>query len=112
MLAFLLGLPRSIKRLISVAADVFFLNLSLILAYILTQTDGISGMAEVFLSFAITLPITILLFTKLGLYRAVIRYIGQHALGAVLAGIVSSAFILALLFSFFGVHDKGNLIFV
>ncbi|HEY9041997.1 MAG TPA: nucleoside-diphosphate sugar epimerase/dehydratase, partial [Rheinheimera sp.] len=64
------------------------------------------------IAFGITLPITLFIFTKLGLYRAVIRYIGQHALGAVLAGIVSSAFVLALLFGLLKVHDKGSLIFV
>lgn len=112
MLAWLLGLPRSIKRLISVFADVFFLICSLFAAYFLTQHEEHSAIAEIAVSFAITLPVTLFIFTKLGLYRAVIRYIGQHALGAVLAGIVSSAFVLALLFGVLKVTDKGNLIFV
>ncbi len=112
MLAWLLSLPRSIKRLISVFADVFFLISSLFAAYFLTQHDGQSAIPEIALSFAVTLPVTLFIFTKLGLYRAVIRYIGQHALGAVLAGIVSSAFVLALLFGVLKVNDKGNLIFV
>lgn len=112
MLAWLLGLPRAIKRLISVFADIVFLIGSLLAAFMLTQQEPRSNVAEVALAFSITLPITLLIFTKLGLYRAVIRYIGQHALGAVLSGIVSSAFILALLFGVLQVHDKGNLIFV
>ncbi|HEY0924890.1 nucleoside-diphosphate sugar epimerase/dehydratase [Rheinheimera pacifica] len=112
MLAWLLGLPRAIKRLISVIADMFFLISSLFAAYFLTQHQDRTDIPEVALAFAITLPVTLFIFTKLGLYRAVIRYIGQHALGAVLTGIVSSAFVLALLFGLFKVHDKGNLIFV
>lgn len=112
MLAWLLALPRSIKRLISVCADIFFLISSLVAAYILTQHDNSSHIPQITTAFAITLPITLFIFTKLGLYRAVIRYIGQHALGAVLAGIVSSAFVLALLFGLLQVRDKGNLIFV
>ncbi|WP_240222204.1 nucleoside-diphosphate sugar epimerase/dehydratase [Rheinheimera hassiensis] len=112
MLAWLLGLPRAIKRLISVIADMFFLISSLFAAYFLTQHQERTDIPEVALAFAITLPVTLFIFTKLGLYRAVIRYIGQHALGAVLSGIVSSAFVLALLFGLFKVHDKGNLIFV
>lgn len=112
MLAWLLGLPRSVKRLVSVCADMFFLITSLFAAYFLTQYDTHINVPQIALAFAITLPVTLFIFTKLGLYRAVIRYIGQHALGAVLAGIVSSAFVLALLFGVFNVHDKGNLIFV
>ena len=112
MLTWVLGLPRSIKRLLSVFADIGFLVSSLCAAYVLTQQNGVEDIPHIALSFAITLPITLLIFTKLGLYRAVIRYIGQHALGAVLTGIVSSAFVLMLLFSLTGVHDKGNLIFV
>ncbi|MEO3678865.1 nucleoside-diphosphate sugar epimerase/dehydratase [Rheinheimera sp. FR7-31] len=112
MLAWLLGLPRAVKRLISVTADMFFLISSLFAAYFLTQQSQSVDIPQIALAFAITLPVTLFIFTKLGLYRAVIRYIGQHALGAVLSGIVSSAFILALLFGLLQVHDKGNLIFV
>lgn len=112
MLAFLLGLPRYAKRAISVFADVVFLTCSLIGAFFLTQGLQFDHVAGIALAFCIALPLTLLLFAKLGLYRAVIRYIGQHALGAVLAGIVSNAFILMLLFEVFGVKDKGNLIFV
>jgi FlaA1/EpsC-like NDP-sugar epimerase len=112
MLTWILGLPRSVKRILSVCADIGFLVGSLLAAYFLTQQNGQPDIPQIALSFIITLPITLLIFTKLGLYRAVIRYIGQHALGAVLTGIVSSTFVLMLLFSITGVHDKGSLIFV
>ncbi|MDX1538530.1 nucleoside-diphosphate sugar epimerase/dehydratase [Arsukibacterium sp.] len=112
MLGWLLGLPRSVKRLVSVVVDICFLMTSILAAYLLTQHGEQSFVPQIALAFTITLPVTLFIFTKLGLYRAVIRYIGQHALGAVLSGIVSSAIILALLFAFLGVNDKGNLIFV
>jgi FlaA1/EpsC-like NDP-sugar epimerase len=112
MLVWLLGLPRPIKRLISVCADILFLLVSLVAAYLLTQQDSADDVSKIALAFAVTLPVTLFIFTRLGLYRAVIRYIGQHALGTVLSGIVSSAFVLALLFGLLQVHDKGNLIFV
>lgn len=112
MLAYLLGLPRYMKRTISVLADIVFLTCSLVGAFFLTQGTNFEHVPSIILAFCIALPLTILLFTKLGLYRAVIRYIGQHALGAVLAGIVSNALLLAVLFNAFAVEDKGNLIFV
>ncbi|MAD74871.1 MAG: nucleoside-diphosphate sugar epimerase [Rheinheimera sp.] len=112
MFGWLLALPRSIKRLVSVIIDICFLITSIVAAYLLTQHGEPNFVPQIALAFTITLPVTLFIFTKLGLYRAVIRYIGQHALGAVLSGIVSSAVILALLFAFLEVSDKGNLIFV
>lgn len=112
MLAWLLGLPRVAKRAISVLADTFFLSFSLLMAYGLTQTANQIDLTPVLLSFAITLPVTLFVFVRLGLYRAVIRYIDQHALGAVLAGIMASSAFLSLLFYMFDIHDKGNLVFV
>lgn len=112
MLAWLLALPRSVKRIISVVIDTVFLTLSLLLAFVLTQNGNASQFQMMLLAFGVTLPLTLLIFTKLGLYRAVIRYMGQHALGAVLFGIIGSAVILALLFAVLGVHDKTNLVVV
>ena len=66
MLTWMLGLPRSIKRLLSVFADVGFLVSSLFAAYFLTQQNGQADIPQIAISFAITLPITLLVFTKLG----------------------------------------------
>ncbi|MDP5460148.1 nucleoside-diphosphate sugar epimerase/dehydratase [Alishewanella sp. SMS8] len=112
MLAWLLALPRSVKRIISVGIDTFFLVLSLALAYLLTQGQETQQLQPIVLAFVIALPLTLFIFTKLGLYRAVIRYVGQHALGAVLFGIVLSAIALASLFAVMGVHDRTNLVIV
>ncbi|MCB5226051.1 polysaccharide biosynthesis protein [Alishewanella sp. 16-MA] len=112
MLAWLLALPRSAKRIISVAIDTFFLIFSVLFAFILTQDGDTLQLQKILLAFVVTLPITILVFTRLGLYRAVIRYVGQHALGAVLFGIVFSAVLLAGLFALLGVHNRTSLVVV
>lgn len=112
MLAWLLGLPRSVKRGLSVVADVFFLTLSLVLAYFVTLNGSTDNLSPILLSFLCALPFTIFVFIKLGLYRAVIRYIDQHALGAVFTGTVANAVCLAGAFNFLGVEHKTNLIFV
>ncbi|MFN4055634.1 MAG: polysaccharide biosynthesis protein, partial [Alishewanella aestuarii] len=82
------------------------------MSFFLTQNGQISHVSEILLAFLITLPLTLLLFVRLGLYRAVIRYIGQHAISAVLIGIMASAFLLNVLFLLFGVADKTNLVVV
>ncbi|MCF4009304.1 polysaccharide biosynthesis protein [Rheinheimera sp. UJ63] len=112
MFTWLLALPRSVKRLISVSIDTLFLFLSIILAFVLTQNGDVAQLKLIMFAFLVTLPITLVLFTKLGLYRAVIRYVGQHALGAVLFGIVGSAIVLAGLFAVLGVHDRTSLVIV
>jgi len=112
MLAWLLELPRAYKRLISLILDSLFLTLSVVVAYLLTQNGDQASISEITGAFLITLPITLYIFVRLGLYRAVIRYIGQHALGAVLIGICSSAALLGGLFALFDVHEKTNLIIV
>lgn len=112
MLAWLLALPRSAKRMISVAVDTVFLSLSIYLAFLLTQNGGLRELSDIVFAFAITLPLTLLIFTKLGLYRAVIRYVGQHALGAVLFGIVCSAVMLAGFLVFFDGEPHSNLVVV
>lgn len=112
MLEWLLSLPRVAKRAISVVADIFFLALSGITAAYVTQPQPLGTIGLLVPMFLLSVPLTIIAFTKLGLYRAVIRYIGQHALGAVLAGIISNALLLAMLFQLAGIDDKGNLIFV
>lgn len=112
MLAWLLSLPRSVKRLISVCVDTLFLSCSVILAFILTQNGNGSQLQLVIIAFAATLPITLILFTKLGLYRAVLRYMGQHALGAMLLGVIGSCVIFACLFMLLGVEQRTNLIVV
>lgn len=112
MLEWLLSLPRYTKRFISVFADVLFLSGSMVVALNVTQIEPLFGFYQILPLFLLSIPVTLLAFTKLGLYRAVIRYIGQHALGAVLAGIISNALLLAMLFQLAGITDKGNLIFV
>jgi FlaA1/EpsC-like NDP-sugar epimerase len=89
MLEWLLSLPRYAKRFISVMADLVFLSGSMLVALFATQADPVSSLGQTLPIFLLSVPATIIAFTKLGLYRAVVRYIGQHALGAVLAGIIS-----------------------
>lgn len=100
MLEWLLNLPRSIKRMLSVLTDSLLLSVSMFAAIALTQQSDLLYFSEIAIPFGITLSVTLILFIKLGLYRAVIRYMGQHALGVVLLGIIGSAitFVTSMIF--------------
>lgn len=89
------ALERPHKRLVSVISDALFVLFSLWAAFSLRyetlfQFDGPAYWAL----FAVTAMATIFLFARLGLYRAVIRYLSERALITVLTGITGSALIL------------------
>jgi FlaA1/EpsC-like NDP-sugar epimerase len=112
MLDWLLTLPRYAKRFVSIVIDVLFLTIAMAIALLVTQTDPAVTLAQILPIFLMSLPLTIFVFTRLGLYRAVLRYIGLHALWAMLTGVVSNALLLSMLFQLTGIHDKNGLIFV
>jgi len=80
-----------------VSADVFFLPCAVILSVLargdfdLTRLLNSSGLSVI----AITTLISIAVFARLGLYRAVVRFMGRQAFFAVLKGSLLSVFILA-----------------
>lgn len=95
----LLGLPRRYKRMLQVAADVSLVWLSLWLAFLvrLGTEDMISpfgGHAWLFIAAPL---VAIPLFIRFGMYRAVMRYLGNDALIAIAKAVTISALVLSLL---------------
>ncbi|MGF1721702.1 polysaccharide biosynthesis protein [Vibrio kyushuensis] len=91
-LNFLWGLSRFHKRLISIGIDVLFIVVSFHAAY-WTRIGHIQPLDEPSTQYVVlgTLVVTIVAFTKLGLYRAILRYLTFHALAVVSIGTVISA---------------------
>ncbi|WP_369600004.1 nucleoside-diphosphate sugar epimerase/dehydratase [Hahella sp. SMD15-11] len=93
----LFELPRPKKRLISVAADTVLLSLALWMAFTLRLGEVfLPAETGFWLGWLVTLSSSLLVFVRLGLYRAVIRYMGEHVLFTVLAGTTLSAVILSV----------------
>ncbi|WP_250657410.1 polysaccharide biosynthesis protein [Alkalimarinus coralli] len=94
MFDYLLNLPRYQKRIFSVITDTIFILLALWLSICVRLEEfHVPENNLVLLSFGITLTITIAVFVRLGLYRAVIRYLSNHALIAVVSGVSVSALV-------------------
>jgi FlaA1/EpsC-like NDP-sugar epimerase len=94
----LVSLPRRQKRLIQVAVDVVLVWLALWLAFVVRLGDStfiepLGGHAWLF---ALAPVITIPLFIRFGMYRAVMRYFGNDALLAIGKAVTLSALLLAL----------------
>ena len=96
MLNKLLYLPRYQKRLVSMLIDslclpfALWLALSLRLDLIFVPNDT----KILFVAF-ITVFSSVFIFARLGLYRAVIRYMSNHAMLAIIMGVSFSALVLA-----------------
>ena len=102
LLSNLLQLPRAFKRLVSVIADSGALLMALIIAYGLSLQFSISGKALEWFGLYSALTIgSLAVFFKLGLYRAVVRYVSFRALVAVYLGIfISTLWLYALTYLF------------
>ncbi len=82
-----LGLPRNVKRLILLSADLFLLLFSLWASFSLRLGElFLPGGDMVFLFIAVPV-IAVPIFIRFGLYRAIIRYIGFIAMWAVVKAV-------------------------
>lgn len=98
---FIFELSRPQKRVISLFVDIILLTSAFFLAY-WTRLGGIVAFdnSEIWTILLCTIVITLLTFIKLGLYRAVLRYISFKALAMVAGGAFVSSISL-IFFSFF-----------
>ena len=88
----LFQLPRAQKRLIQIAFDAGAIALAFWLAMVLRLEGVGTGITlESWSVLIAVVPVTILVFIRLGLYRAVIRFMAERALRAVAVGVLASA---------------------
>lgn len=96
--AALLGLPRRVKRLLQVTADVVLVSVALWLSFLVRL--GIEEPLQPLLNhpwlFIAAPAIAIPLFIRFGMYRAVMRYFGNDALIAIVKAVSLSSLVLAL----------------
>jgi len=96
-ISYLEALSTRIKQAVLVFVDLILIEFSLWLSFQLKH-DFELGMSNTFIPISLILPvITIYAFIRLGLYRAVMRYVGQKAFGQVLKGVAISIITLFVL---------------
>ena len=89
-------LPRSTKRLISICADSVMIPLALWAALSLKAGQPAFSLAD-WPAYLAVVAISIPIFVRLGLYRAVIRFLGHKAVFAVALAVALSGVFLAIL---------------
>jgi FlaA1/EpsC-like NDP-sugar epimerase len=93
----LVRLSRARKRALMLAADAVFIPAALWSALVL-KNDGLpQGLGASPWLYVAALLASIPIFVRLGLYRAVVRFIGARAIVAVTVGVTGSAVVLALI---------------
>ena len=98
-----LSAPRPVKRLISVTYDALAIVLSFYLAYALRLGRvSIDVDRALLLCLGFTLLVSIVTFIRMGLYRAILRYMTQNAIVTIFTGILISS--LAMTLSAFFLH--------
>ena len=106
--SWLLGLPRSQKRLIQVIADTILVWAALWLAFLVRL--GIDDLANPLLDhgwlFVAAPAIAIPLFIRFGMYRAVMRYFGNDALVTIIKAVSLSSLILGLFVYWYSNHQN------
>ncbi len=112
-LQFLFSLKRSHKRAVSVLIDFVFLTLAFWFAMVvrLDSVESLAAPALWGLVFIMS-PLSIAAFIKLGLYRAVLRYMGLQALSAIFIGVVFSTVCLVTLSYFLGIDIPRTVPFI
>lgn len=94
----ILRIPRYQKRVVSLLSDAFFLPAALWLAFCLRlDILYVPSSFSVIVTFAVTTLLSLVVFMRAGLYRAVIRYMSNQAMFAVFSGVSISALLLILI---------------
>lgn len=93
----LFRLPRAQKRAIQLLADAALITLSYLLAMLLRLDSWVfASDPMVWAVLPAIIPVSLAIFTRLGFYRAVIRYMSMKAVKAILAGVAGSSLTLVV----------------
>jgi FlaA1/EpsC-like NDP-sugar epimerase len=87
MKTLLISLPRIQKQLFAISVDVISIVLSVWIAFSLRLETFHAPVHEEYLLYIIPIFIAIPIFIKLGLYRAIFRYVGQYAIWTVVKAV-------------------------
>lgn len=113
MFYFLISLPRTIKRLISLLLDSTFIILSYFGAFaICYDSHQVFFSKEYLLVLAFSIVITLLVFIYLGLYRAVLRFLTESFLKIAVLGALISAIVILLISYMLGLVVSNTVCFL
>ena len=105
-------LPRTAKRLLMLSADIIMIPLALWSAFSLRLGTVTPDLTLFWWMVPLAPLLSIPIFIKLGLYHAVVRFMGTHAIYAVLKGVTLSTLLLATVVLLSGVQGVPRSVFL
>jgi len=103
-----LGSTRPVKRLVSLTFDSLAIIASILLALDISISDFRVSEISNYSYFISTLILSLIVFTRIGLYRAILRYMGLKAVFTIAGGMSASTIIFALSCYFFDRSINGT----
>jgi FlaA1/EpsC-like NDP-sugar epimerase len=97
-----LGFSRPIKATVMVGADILITMLALWVAFSLRLDEWYIPESKIWILFCISPIVAIPIFIKVGLYRAIIRYIGGRVIWAIFQAVTFHALIFTVVVFLFG----------
>lgn len=104
-------MPRKAKRLLMLSADILMIPLALWSAFCLRLGTFYPDVSAFWWIFPLSPFLSIPIFIRLGLYHAVVRFMGSHAMYAVLKGVTLSTLLLATIVLLSGVKGVPRSVF-
>jgi FlaA1/EpsC-like NDP-sugar epimerase len=98
MILYTIPLSRTLKRLFMMLADTIMLIGALLFSCLLLGQDFFNQQQGFYLALAISTVLSIAVFTRIGLYRMLVLYMGLHSAVALIQGVTLSAALLAAAF--------------
>ncbi len=93
----LLGLPRNIKQMLLLVTDTFVLLCAAVSSYVMRMGDiWRPGSLQELLPATLAVATALIIFSYLGLYKTVVRYMNASAVNIMLLGVSSAAAVFAL----------------
>lgn len=112
MIKKLIQADRTIKRIVMVAADALLLPLAFWSAIVLRRYPNLPEPLEFWWMFVLLPVVTIPIFIRLGLYRAVVRYMEDKVIYTILVGVTLSTMAISSIAFFTHVKTVSNASYV
>lgn len=98
-----LAIPRPLKRVLAMSVDVLFSGLSVWLALCLRLERWVVWSPDYWPALVVAIALALPLFAYFGLYRAIFRHVGWHAMLSLIRAIAIYTTLYALVFTVIGV---------
>ncbi len=104
-----ISLSRSVKQILMMFADALMIVLALILSFALLGKDFFGQDQRFYYYLLLAITVSILVFIRIGLYRALVLYMGLQSVFVMLQGVTAASCLLAICYFFSQTPDSNDL---